>query len=82
MICKGKLVFVDDFLDPVLVGRHPRVDAGEAVPRAANAPRSDANLTALGVAHEQGTAAVALMRHSYIVRNIVIYQNCIHTIRA
>ena len=41
-----------DFLDPVLVARHPRVDAGEAVPRAPDAPRRDADLAALGVAHE------------------------------
>ena len=55
---------MDDLLDPVLVGRHPRVDAGKAVPRAADAPRGDADLAALGVAHEERPAAVALMRQS------------------
>ena len=61
MTKEHSVVFVDDLLDPVLVGGHPRVDAGEAVPRAADAPRSDADLAALGVAHEQGAAAVALV---------------------
>ena len=55
---------MDDLLDPVLVGRHPRVDAGKAVPRAADAPRGDADLAALGVAHEQRAAAVALRGRS------------------
>ena len=82
---------MNDLLDPVLVLRHPRVDAGELVPRAADAPRGDADLAALLVvavpvlALEQRAAAVALFggqKHLFpIVVCILIFAFANHITR-